>query len=157
MPGSRVLLRIASLFVGCFAAACGVGAAGSAPEPAAPVAAEAASGRGILLRQIAAAPDDAASGARAAKVDAPAPTAFPRDDLKTALRAASRSVRACRTDSGPDEIDATMRFEPTGRVASVDLGPAAGVVAACVKKELSELALMRFDGPAVEVKVRVLF
>ncbi len=85
---------------------------------------------------------------------------FPRDDARTALRAAARGVRSCRADgASPQAFDAHLHFEPSGKVAAVTLGDGsdrvATDVASCVKTRLAEVALTPFDGAPVTVKMRV--
>jgi hypothetical protein len=99
------------------------------------------------------------SGERTAKNTRDATTAkrpFPRDDARTALRAAARGLRSC-SDATPLSFDAHLRFEPTGKVSEVAI-PAneiAQPIATCVKTRLTEVALTPFDGDPVTVRMRV--
>lgn len=80
---------------------------------------------------------------------------FPADDARTALHAAAPGLRACRTDAGPSKLDATVRFDPNGKVSKVDVTPEAEPAASCVKKKLAEVAVMPFDGAPVTMTTRV--
>ena len=85
---------------------------------------------------------------------------FPKDDARTALRAAARGVRVCRAEGSESHaFDAHLRFEPSGRVTAVALGDGSARVptdvASCVRGRLAEVALTAFDGEPVTVKMRV--
>lgn len=81
--------------------------------------------------------------------------AFPADDARTALNAASHGLKSCRVEGGPSVVDAAVKFDPTGRVSKVDVTPEAEPVASCVKTKLAEVAVMPFEGQAVTMTTRV--
>lgn len=82
---------------------------------------------------------------------------FPAEDARTALNAAARGLRSCRVERGPQAIDATLRFEPSGRVSKVEVTPATEPVAACVRMKLAEVTVMPFEGEAVTMSTKVRF
>ncbi|MBX3192460.1 MAG: hypothetical protein KF819_36050 [Labilithrix sp.] len=79
---------------------------------------------------------------------------FPHDDAKTALAAASLHLKACR-GAEPVVVHATVEFEPSGRVSRVETTPAEGRQAACVQADLAQVAIPKFEGPPVAMKLRV--
>lgn len=81
--------------------------------------------------------------------------AFPADDARTALNAASPGLRSCRKDSGTNVVDASVKFEPTGKVSSIDVKPADEPVASCVRTKLAEVSVMPFDGAPVTMSLHV--
>ncbi len=90
----------------------------------------------------------------------PLPVMFPRDDAKTALRAAQGGLRSCRaiaSDFSP--LEATLRFEPSGKVSRVDVAPptANAETASCVRSRLAEISIPKFTGDPVIVKMPVRF
>jgi hypothetical protein len=97
---------------------------------------------------------EAPSSSRAETTSADS-NAFPADDARTALNAASRGLRSCRVEGGPSTVDASLRFEPNGRVSKVDVTPATEPVAACVKAKLADVSVMPFDGDAVTMAMMV--
>lgn len=80
---------------------------------------------------------------------------FPEHDARTALAAASRGLKSCRGEGGPSALDAAVKFEPSGKVSSVDVKPAAEPVAGCVREKLAQVAVMPFDGQPVTLAMRV--
>lgn len=83
-----------------------------------------------------------------------ATSTFPHDDAKTALAAASRGLKACRTGSRPIEIDATLEFSPDGKVKKLKVAPSTGPVAECVRADLAQVAIPSFEGPPVAVDLK---
>ena len=81
--------------------------------------------------------------------------AFPADDARTALNAASRGLKSCRDEGSPPTIDASVKFEPSGKVSAVDVKPAEEPVASCIRMKLAEVAVMPFDGEPVTMSMRV--
>jgi hypothetical protein len=81
--------------------------------------------------------------------------AFPKQDARTALNAASRGLKSCRSEGGPGQLEAAVKFEPTGKVSTVDVKPAAEPVAACVREKLAQVAVMPFEGSAVTMSMQV--
>lgn len=79
---------------------------------------------------------------------------FPSDDAKTALAAASRGLKACRTGSAPVEVDATIEFAPDGKVKKLKVAPSSGPVADCVRADLAQVEIPRFEGPPVAVDLK---
>lgn len=94
------------------------------------------------------------SSSRAETTSADSP-AFPADDARTALNAASRGLRSCRVEGGPSTVDASLRFEPNGRVSKVEVTPPSEPVAACIKAKLAEVSVMPFEGGAVTMPIMV--
>ena len=80
--------------------------------------------------------------------------AFPKDDARTALNAAARGLKSCDGDAST-VIDASLEFEPSGKVGSVEVRPAEEPVASCVRTKLAEVAVMPFDGEPVKMTMRV--
>lgn len=87
---------------------------------------------------------------------ASATTASPREDAQTALRAARPALRACRrsTQGMPVMFEATLEFEPSGKVSRVTIEPA-GPVADCVRSDLTQVEIRSFEGPPLEVQIQV--
>jgi len=83
-------------------------------------------------------------------------TAFPREDAQTALSAARPGLRACRRNPGatPVVFEATLEFEPSGKVGRVLIAPG-GPVADCVRSDLTQVEIRKFDGPPMEVQMQV--
>jgi len=77
-------------------------------------------------------------------------------DAKTALSAARPGLRACRRNHGatPVVFDATLEFEPSGKVSRVLIAPG-GPVADCVRSDLTQVEIPRFDGAPVEVEMQI--
>jgi hypothetical protein len=92
--------------------------------------------------------------ASATVIDAHA--AFPSSHAHTALSAADSVIRSCRRDTQatPVVFEATLQFEPSGRVRKVAIAPA-GPVSDCVRSELTQLEIPKFDGAPVEVQMLV--
>lgn len=82
-------------------------------------------------------------------------SAFPREDARTALRAAEAGLRSCTESPVPRTLHVTMRFEPSGRVSRVEVAPADGRAASCVRSRLSEVAVTPFEGQPVTVRLPV--
>lgn len=98
-------------------------------------------------------PRDPSSHAQTTSADSRA--AFPADDARTALNAASHGLKSCRAAEGPAEVDAAVKFEPSGKVTKVDVTPAAEPVASCVKTKLADVSVMPFAGEPVTMSMRV--
>jgi hypothetical protein len=98
--------------------------------------------------------DAQAPTSRAETTGADAP-AFPEQDARTALNAASPGLKSCRDDEGPSAFDASVKFEPSGKVGAVDVKPAAEPVATCVRERLAEVAVMPFSGAPVTMSMRI--
>jgi hypothetical protein len=81
--------------------------------------------------------------------------AFPTEDARTALNAASPGLKSCRHDGGPSSLDASVKFEPSGKVGAVDVKPAAEPVASCVRERLAEVCVMPFSGAPVTMSMRI--
>jgi len=79
---------------------------------------------------------------------------FPHDDAKTALAAASRGLKACRTGAAPVEVDATLEFAPSGKVKKLKVAPATGPLADCVRADLRQIEIPEFVGPPVAVDLK---
>jgi hypothetical protein len=92
----------------------------------------------------------------AVTASAPAGSTFPHADAQTALAAARPALRACRRNLGatPVVFDATLEFEPSGKVRRVLIAPG-GPVADCVRSDLTQVEIPKFDGPNVEVQMTV--
>lgn len=77
-------------------------------------------------------------------------------DAKTALSAARPNLRSCRRNHGatPVVFDATLKFEPSGKVSRVLIAPA-GPVADCVRADLTQVEIPSFDGAPVEVEMQI--
>lgn len=80
---------------------------------------------------------------------------FPHDDARTALAAASRGLKACRTGDAPIAIDATVEFGPSGKVQKMKVAPGEGPVADCVRADLRQVEIPGFEGPPVAMQVKV--
>jgi hypothetical protein len=80
---------------------------------------------------------------------------FPEADARTAIAAATHGLKTCKTPDGPQEMDATLRFEPTGKVSNVELAPFDPDVSPCVKKRLAEVEVRPFQGEAKSLRTRV--
>lgn len=80
---------------------------------------------------------------------------FPEHDARTALNAASRGLKACRSAGAPSSLEAAVRFEPTGKVSAVDVKPAVEPVATCVRQKLAEVSVMPFSGAPVTMTVQL--
>ena len=80
---------------------------------------------------------------------------FPRDDARTALRAAEGGLRSCNDSAVPRTLHVAMRFEPSGKVSTVEVSPADGRVASCVQSRLREVAITPFEGRPVTMRVPV--
>lgn len=80
---------------------------------------------------------------------------FPAEDARTALNAASRGLRSCRAEGGPSTVDATVMFDPNGKVSKVDVTPASEPVASCVKTKLAEVSVLPFEGDPVTMAMMV--
>jgi len=144
MSGSQSLPRYAALaLVTCLSAALYGCASQPAPLPAV--------GSGDLAVGV-----SGYQRAPRAETDAPAHArAFPREDARTALAAARRGLLACRQAETPASLAATLEFSPSGRVQRVDVDPADGPLADCIRADLKEVEIPRFDGPPVEMQLRV--
>lgn len=83
-------------------------------------------------------------------------TAFPREDAQTALSAARPGLRACRRNPGatPVVFEATLEFEPSGKVGRVLIAPG-GPVADCVRSDLTQVEIRKFDGPPMKLEMQV--
>lgn len=81
--------------------------------------------------------------------------AFPEHDARTAIAAASHGLRACKTPDGPMEMDAILRFEPTGKVSAVEIAPFDPDVSPCVKNRLLRIEVRPFEDDAKTVRTRV--
>lgn len=79
---------------------------------------------------------------------------FPHDDVRTALAAASRGLKACRTGDAPVEVDATLEFAPNGKVKKLKIAPATGPLAECVRADLAQVEIPEFVGPPVAVDLK---
>ena len=80
---------------------------------------------------------------------------FHEHDARTALNAASRGLRSCRAEGGPSTVDATVKFEPSGKVSKIDVTPASEPVASCVKTKLAEVSVLPFDGEPITMAMMV--
>ena len=102
----------------------------------------------------------AASPSRVSPVVSPgaisSSTAFPREDAQTALSAARPGLRGCRRNAGATAVvfEATLEFEPTGKVGRVLIAPG-GPVADCVRSDLTQVEIRKFDGPPMEVEMQL--
>jgi hypothetical protein len=87
---------------------------------------------------------------------ASASTSLPRVDAQTALSAARPGLRACRRNihATPVVFEATLEFEPSGKVGRVLIEPA-GPVADCVRSDLAQVEIPKFDGPPMEVEMQL--
>jgi hypothetical protein len=99
--------------------------------------------------------EDARSPSSRAEITGADSRAFPEHDARTALNAASRGLKSCRKQTGPSTLEATLKFEPTGNVSSVDVKPAVEPVAACVRAKLAEVVVMPFSGAPVTMSVQL--
>ena len=83
-------------------------------------------------------------------------TSLPRDDAHSALSAPRPGLRACRRNVGatPVVFEATLEFEPSGKVSRVLIAPG-GPVADCVRSDLTQVEIPKFDGPPMEVEMQV--
>ncbi|MBX3209325.1 MAG: hypothetical protein KF764_30105 [Labilithrix sp.] len=86
---------------------------------------------------------------------APAGGAFPQDEARTALRAAEGGLRSCNDGAVPRSLEATIRFEPSGKVSDVDVAPADDRAASCVRSRLRDVSVVPFTGEPVTVRVSV--
>ena len=77
-------------------------------------------------------------------------------DAQTALSAARPGLRACRRNHGatPVVFDATLEFEPSGKVSRVLIAPA-GPVADCVRSDLTQVEIPKFEGGPLEVEMQI--
>ena len=73
-----------------------------------------------------------------------------------ALSAARLGLRACRRNHGatPVVFDATLEFDPSGKVSRVRIAPG-GPVADCVRSDLTQVEIPKFDGAPVEVEMQI--
>lgn len=81
--------------------------------------------------------------------------AFPEHDARTAIAAASHGLHSCKTPDGPMEMDAILRFEPSGKVGAVEIAPFDPDVAPCVKHRLTQIEVRPFAGDATTLRARV--
>lgn len=79
---------------------------------------------------------------------------FPSDDARTALAAATDGLKACRKGGDAVVVDATVEFAPSGRVRTLKVDPAHGPVAECVRADLVQIQIPRFDGPPVAMDLK---
>lgn len=84
--------------------------------------------------------------------DASEASTFPRDDARTALRAAEGGLRSCNESAVPRTVDVTMTFEPSGNVSAVEVSPSGGRAASCVEGRLREVAVAPFQGQPVTIR-----
>ncbi len=84
------------------------------------------------------------------------PTPFPQEDAETALSAVRPGLRTCRRNAGstPVVFEAKLEFEPSGKVGRVLIAPG-GPVADCVRSDLTQVEIPKFDGPPVEIQMEV--
>jgi len=75
---------------------------------------------------------------------------------QTALSAARPRLRACRRNHSatPVVFDATLEFDPSGKVSRVRIAPG-GPVADCVRSDLTQVEIPKFDGAPVEVEMQI--
>jgi len=85
-------------------------------------------------------------------VDDGATTTFPREDARTALRAAEGGLHSCTDSAVPQTLDVSVRFETSGNVSSVEVTPP-GRAASCVESRLREVAVTPFEGQPVTVRL----
>ena len=102
----------------------------------------------------AAPPSASGSGASAVIVDAH--PAFPAADAHTALSAAGPVLRSCRrnTHATPVVFEATLEFDSSGKVSKAAVAPG-GPVSDCVRSELTQIEIPKFEGEPVEVQMQV--
>jgi hypothetical protein len=79
---------------------------------------------------------------------------FPAEDVRTALRAAAGGLRSCG-DAQAHSFQAALRFEQSGRVAKVEVTPAAGPIAECIRGRLAQISVTPFGGGPVTVMMPV--
>lgn len=96
-----------------------------------------------------------APSSRAETTAADAPSASPEQDARTALNAAAPGLKSCLKGSEASSIDATIKFEPSGKVGAVDVKPAVEPVASCVRSKLADVAVMPFSGAPVTISMRI--
>ncbi|MBX3258119.1 MAG: hypothetical protein KIS78_23395 [Labilithrix sp.] len=118
-----------------------------------PTAATTASG--ALAPRGGAAVDDEPSDAPHDAPTAPSGNGFPRDEARTALRAAEGGLHSCNDGAAPRSLDVTLRFEPSGKVSDVDVAPADDRAAACVRARLSDVSVVPYEGEPVTLRVSV--
>jgi hypothetical protein len=53
----------------------------------------------------------------------------------------------------PRPFEATLRFDPSGRVGKVDVSPPDGRVASCIRSRLGEVTLRSFEGDPVTARM----
>jgi hypothetical protein len=75
-------------------------------------------------------------------------------DARTALNAASHGLKTCKTTQGPQKLDATLVFHPSGRVTHVDVEPK-GPEAECVRDKLAHIEVLPFGGSPVTMRTIV--
>lgn len=85
----------------------------------------------------------------------PGGSTFPREEVRTALRAAEGGLRSCNDSAVPQTLHVTMRFEPSGSVSAVEVSPSGGRAASCVESRLREVAVAPFQGQPVTVRTSV--
>ena len=105
-------------------------------------------------RAASAPPTASSAGASAVIVDAH--PAFPTADAHTALSAAGPVLRSCRrnTHATPVVFEATLEFDPSGKVSKAAVAPG-GPVSDCVRSELTQIEIPKFEGAPVEVQMQV--
>ena len=84
------------------------------------------------------------------------PAAVAPIDAQTALAAARPGLRACRRNHSatPVVFDATLEFEPSGKVSRVLIAPG-GPVADCVRSDLTQVEIPKFEGAPLEVEMQI--
>ncbi len=77
-------------------------------------------------------------------------------DAQTALSAARPGLRGCRRNphATPVVFDATLEFETSGKVSRVLIAPA-GPVADCVRSDLTQVEIPKFEGGPLEVAMQI--
>ena len=106
---------------------------------------------------------EARTSPRAAKTETTSPptsdehdtSTFPREEVRTTLRAAEGGLRSCNDGAIPQTFHVTMRFEPSGHVSTVEVSPAGSHAASCVEGRLREVAVAPFRGQPVTVRMPV--
>jgi hypothetical protein len=74
---------------------------------------------------------------------------FPRDDVRTALRAAEGGLHSCNQTGTPRTFEAALSFDPSGKVGKVQVIPADR----CVEARLREVEVTPFRGQSTTVRV----
>lgn len=81
--------------------------------------------------------------------------AFPEHDARTAIAAAAHGLSSCKMPDGPQEMNVTLQFEPTGHVSDIEIVPFDPDVAPCVKQRLARVEVRPFEGDAQKLVSRV--